>query len=72
MNARATQEHIASCGPFLSENLSGTPARFRPEKLLSFRPVSDPRLIIHQLAVTIATAVTRAIPYLEFEILSAS
>jgi hypothetical protein len=72
LTARATQEHIASCGSLLSEIFPDTPARFRPEKLLSSRPETNIRLFIHQLSVLIATAVTRAIPEFDFEILSAN
>ena len=72
LSVRATQEHIASCGSLLSEMSPDTPARFRPEKLLSSRPETNIRIFIHQLSVAIATAVTRAIPEFDFEILSAS
>lgn len=67
---RATQEHIAECSNLLLEDLPNVPARFRPEKLLSTRPENNPTIHLRRLALSIANAVYRSLPDLEFHILS--
>jgi len=70
MRARSTQEHIAACNMLLFDQFPDVPPRFRPEKLLSSRPQTSPKVHLKRLAVTIATFVSRSIPEFEFEILS--
>lgn len=69
LRSRATQEHIAICNDILSAEFPDTPPRFRPEKLLSSNPESNPYLILKNLALTLATAIRKSIPDLDFEIL---
>lgn len=70
LSARATQDHIAVCFHLLAAEFPETPARFRPEKLLSSRPETSPKAHLKRLAVQIALAVSRSIPEYDFEILS--
>lgn len=69
--SRATHDHIAICNNILNDaELSGTPPRFRPEKLLSTTPENDHIQVLEHLARTIALAVSKSIPQFNFEILS--
>lgn len=69
LERRATQEHIASCNNIFAHEFPSVPHRFRPEAALSLPQPLDPRQVILQIAIRIATAVQRSIPDFDFAVL---
>lgn len=69
LQARAVQEHIATCNHLFSQTAPLVPARFRPEHFLSSEPPNNPRQAIYDISRNIAIAVQSSIPDFDFDIL---
>ena len=69
LERRATQEHIASCNNIFENGSPLVPNRFRPEAALSLPQPENPFQALLQIAKSIATAVQRSIPDLDFAVL---
>ena len=69
LQARAVQEHIATCSHLLNQEAPSIPARFRPEHLLSTEPPSNHLQAIFAISRIIASTVQASIPDFDFEIL---
>ena len=69
LERRATQEHIATCNNIFENETPLIPNRFRPEAVLSLPQPNNPLQVLHHIAKSIASAVQRSIPNLDFAVL---
>lgn len=69
LERRATQEHIASCNNLFGHEFPSVPHRFRPEAALSLPQPDNPHQALLLIAKSIASAVQRSIPDLDFAVL---
>ena len=70
LERRATQDHIAMCNNLLQNEAPLIPNRFRPEHVLSLPQPENPFRSLLHIAKSIASAVQRSIPNLDFSVLN--